>query len=258
MFVATPGRHNEPVRKLPANDRYALTLLAVFLLVFAALAYAPHYRQDWLLENVLVFILVPAAILSHFVLPLSRISYTLIFVFLCWHEVGAHYTYAEVPYDRWFEAAFGTGLNDLLGWDRNHFDRLVHFLWGLLLTYPVREVFIRLSNAKGFWTYLFPFLVAISTSTIFELLEWAAAIIFGGELGIAYLGTQGDVWDAHKDTSLAMLGSFIATCIIASVVASLDRDFAREWADSLTVKHPEPLGEVEIARLLAERENDSE
>ena len=246
------------VRKLTANDRYALLLLAAFLVVFALSAYKPWYRHDWLLENVLVFILVPAAILSHLVLPLSRISYTLIFVFLCWHEVGAHYTYAEVPYDRWFEAVIGTGLNDILGWDRNHFDRIVHFLWGLLLTYPVREIFIRLSDAKGFWTYLFPWLVAISTSTIFELFEWAAAIIFGGELGIAYLGTQGDVWDAHKDTSLAMLGSFIATCVIATINASISRDFAREWGESLTVKHPEPLGEVEIARLLAERENDEE
>ena len=246
------------MRKLTANDRYALSLLAAFLVVFALSAYQPWYREDWLLENVLVFILVPAAILSHFVLPLSRISYTLIFVFLCWHEVGAHYTYAEVPYERWFTAVFGTGLNELLGWERNHFDRIVHFLWGLLLTYPVREIFIRLSDAKGFWTYLFPFLVAISTSTIFELLEWAAALVFGGELGIAYLGTQGDVWDAHKDTSLAMLGSFIASCVIASINASINRDFAREWADSLSVKHPEPLGEVEIARLLAERDKNGE
>lgn len=246
------------VRELTQNDKYALSLLAIFVIVFAILGYAPWYRADWLLENVLVLVLVPAAIVSHRVLPLSRISYTLIFVFLCWHEVGAHYTYAQVPYDRWFEALFGTGLNDILGWDRNHFDRIVHFLWGLLLTYPVREIFIRLSNAKGFWAYLFPFLVVTSTSTIFELFEWAAAIIFGGDLGIAYLGTQGDVWDSHKDTALAMLGSFIATCVIASINASLDRDFAREWADSLTIKHPEPLGEVEIARLLAERERASE
>lgn len=246
------------VRELTQNDKYALSLLAIFVIVFAILGYAPWYRADWLLENVLVLVLVPAAIVSHRVLPLSRISYTLIFVFLCWHEVGAHYTYAQVPYDRWFEAALGVRLNDILGWDRNHFDRLVHFLWGLLLTYPVREIFIRLSNAKGFWAYLFPFLVVISTSMIFELFEWAAAIIFGGDLGIAYLGTQGDVWDSHKDTALAMLGSFIATCVIASINASLDRDFAREWADSLTIKHPEPLGEVEIARLLAERERASE
>lgn len=246
------------VRELTQNDKYALSLLAVFLIWFAILAWAPWYRSDWLLENVLVFVLLPAAILSHRVLPLSRISYTMIFLFLCWHEVGAHYTYAKVPYDGWFETVFGTGLNAVLGWERNHFDRLVHFLWGFFMTYPVREIFMRLSNAKGFWAYLFPFLVVTSTSTIFELFEWAAAIIFGGELGIAYLGTQGDVWDAHKDTSLAMLGSFIATCIIASIVASLDRDFAREWTESLTVKRAEPLGEVELARLLAERENESD
>ena len=242
--------------KLTEHDRFALLLFGLFLLVFAALAVAPWYRSDWLLENVLVFVLVPALIAMHRFLPLSKISYSLIFVFLCCHEIGAHYTYAQVPYDTWFEKLARVTLNELLGWQRNHYDRVVHFLWGLLLTYPVREIFIRLSQAKGFWSYLFPFLVAISTSTIFELFEWAAAVELGGELGVAYLGTQGDIWDAQKDTALAMTGSFIATIVIASIVASLDRDFAREWSDSLTVKRHEPLGEVELARLLAGKENE--
>ena len=189
-------------------------------------------------------------------LPLSKISYSLIFVFLCLHEVGAHYTYAQVPYDLWFESLFGSGINETLGWQRNHFDRVVHFLWGLLLVYPIREIVIRVSRARGFWGYLLPFLVVVSTSTLFELVEWAAAILFGGDLGIAYLGTQGDEWDAQKDMALAMLGGFLGTAIIAAINAVLDRDFAREWSDSLTVKHPEPLGEVEIARLLDEREHE--
>jgi putative membrane protein len=235
------------------NNRFALALLVLFLAIWTILAIRPSYRHDWLLENMIVFVGVPFLILTHRRLPLSRISYALIFLFLCLHEVGAHYTYAEVPYDRWLQAISGTTLSDMLGLERNHFDRVVHFLWGLLLVYPVREIVIRVSQVKGFWAYLLPVLVVVSTSTLFELIEWAAAVIFGGDLGIAYLGTQGDEWDAQKDMALALAGSLVASVIVAAVAASLNRDFAREWTESLRVKRGEPLGEFEIERLLAEK-----
>ncbi|RLA34716.1 MAG: DUF2238 domain-containing protein [Gammaproteobacteria bacterium] len=235
-----------------AHDRFAFIALVAFSIIWLALAIEPLLRPEWLLENVTVFVGVPVLVLLHRHLPLSRISISLIFLFLCLHEVGAHYTYAEVPYDRWFESLTGRGLNDWFDWERNHFDRVIHFLYGLLITYPVREIMLRMSNAKGFWTYLMPVLVVISTSTIFELLEWLAAIIFGGDLGVAYLGMQGDIWDAQKDMALAAAGTIVATVILAGVNSVLDRDFAHEWAESLRIKHAEPLGEVEIARLLAE------
>ena len=139
------------------------------------------------------------------------------------------------------------------GLERNHFDRLVHFLWGFLMTYPLREIVIRVSLVRGFWAFLLPFLVVVSTSTLFELIEWLAAVIFGGDLGIAYLGTQGDVWDAQKDMAMALVGSLVASIIIAIVVAALNRDFAREWSESLRVKRKEPLGEYEIERLRARK-----
>jgi putative membrane protein len=240
-----------------SHRRYATTLLALFLAVFAALAWAPSYRADWLLENVLVVVLVPWFVISYRRLPLSRISYTAIFLFLCLHEIGSHYTYAEVPYDAWWQARFGHSFNSIFGWERNHFDRAVHFLWGLLFVYPVREVFLRVADAKGFWGYLFPMLVVMSTSLLFELIEWFAAMLFGGDLGMAYLGTQGDIWDSHKDSALATLGALIASCAIAIIHSRLDRDFTREWVESLRVKHPEPMGEVSIELFLEERESDS-
>jgi putative membrane protein len=84
---------------------------------------------------------------------------------------------------------------------------------------------------------------------IFELFEWAAAELFGGELGQAYLGTQGDVWDAHKDMALASLGAIVAMLITAALNMYLQRDFAQEWNDSFTVKDVRPMGEDEIVRL---------
>jgi putative membrane protein len=229
---------------------YLLVLVALFAVVWTGLAIAPLYRHDWMLENFLAVLFMGTLALTWRRFPLSRVSYTLIFIFLCLHEVGAHYTYAEVPYNEWTEALFGRSLNDMMGWQRNHFDRLVHFSYGLLLAYPVREVFLRIANVRGFWGYFLPLDITMSTSMIFELFEWGAATVFGGDLGMAYLGTQGDVWDAHKDMALASLGALIAMCMTAAINLSLQRDFAREWSESLRVKQMEPLGETAIARML--------
>src|ERR1043165_4963213 len=107
-------------------------------------------------------------------------------------------------------------------------------------------MFLRVGNVRGFWGYFLPLDLTMSTSMLYELIEWAAAEFFGGELGMAYLGTQGDVWDAHKDMALASLGALIAMVITALVNAKLQRDFAAEWADSIRVKRKKPLGEEAI------------
>ena len=236
------------------HHRYLLVLAVLFGLVWTALALAPWHRADWALENALVAVFVAVVALTYKRLTLSRVSYTLIFLFLCLHEVGAHYTYAEVPYDQWFKSLTGTTFNSLAGWERNNFDRVIHFGYGLLLAYPVREVFWRVASARGFWGYFLPLDLTMSTSMMFELFEWVAAEIFGGELGQAYLGTQGDVWDAHKDMALASAGALVAMLITYAINRALQRDFAAEWAESLRVKETRPLGEDEIARMLNDKQ----
>ena len=236
--------------QIATHRTYLLFLTLLFCVEFIFLAFDPYDRKDWLLENVLVAIFLLVLLLTAKKFPLSRISYTLIFIFLAIHEIGSHYTYSEVPYDAWFSSAFGTTFNELVGWERNNFDRIVHFLYGLLLAYPIREVYFRVARADGFWGYFLPLDFAMSTSMLYELIEWGAAEFFGGELGVAYLGTQGDVWDAHKDMLLASIGALLAMLITLGLNMYLQKDFAREWSRSLTVKHPEPLGEDEIARML--------
>ena len=230
--------------------RYLTILGAVFAVFWGLLAINPADRHDWALENALVlaFVIGIAASYRHF--TFSRVSYTLIFVFLCLHAIGAHYTYAEVPYDAAWKALTGSTFNELMGWERNHFDRLVHFSYGLLFAYPLREVFLRVAQARGFWGYFLPLDFTLATSALFELFEWAAATFFGGDLGVAYLGTQGDVWDAHKDMLLAGIGATVAMIVTALINARLQRDFAREWNESLRVKQAQPLGEDEIGRML--------
>lgn len=232
--------------KLVSHRRYLLILTGLFALISAALAINPYDRSAWALENVLVLAFIVAMAVSYRVFPFSRVSYTMIFVFLCLHEIGAHYTYANTPYDAWFQAHLGFSLDAALGFERNHFDRAIHFSYGLLLAYPVREVFIRVANVRGFWGYFLPLDLTMSTSMLFELFEWIAAEIFGGDLGVAYLGTQGDPWDAQKDMALASLGALITMSVTALINYKFQRDFAVEWADSFRVKHRAPLGESAV------------
>ncbi|MEZ5558196.1 MAG: DUF2238 domain-containing protein [Pseudomonadales bacterium] len=231
-----------------------MSVLAGLLLAFwCAMAIAPVDRPTWVLENVLFVVFVPALALSYRRLTLSRVSYTMIFVFLSLHVVGAHYTYSLVPYDRWLEALTGVTLNELMGWQRNHYDRFLHFLFGALLSYPSREIFVRVAGVRGFWGYFLPLLLMMSFSMLYELIEWWAAVVFGGDLGVHYLGTQGDEWDGQRDMALATCGALLAMLVTAAVNVTLQRDFAREWQDSLRVKLDEPLGEVAIARMLSRR-----
>src|SRR5688572_2330742 len=217
-----------------SRKAYLWMLGVIYAVWWVVMAINPHDLADWALENVLVVLAAGLLIFTRKSFPLSRVSYTCIFVFMMLHALGAHYTYAEVPYTQWFPVFEG---------GRNHFDRLVHFLYGLLLAYPIREMFLRIGNVRGFWGYFLPLDLTMSTSMIYELIEWATAELVGGDLGAAYLGTQGDIWDAHKDMFLASIGALIAMTVTALVNRHMQRDFAHEWAESIRVKRKKPLGE---------------
>ena len=231
------------------HRRYSLVLLALFLALAVPLGIDPIDRQDWLLENALVALFIGLLVFLHRHLVFSRLSYTLIFLFLCLHEIGSHYTYSKVPYDEWCRALSGRTFNSFIGWERNNFDRIIHFLYGLLLAYPIREIFLRVANVRGFWGYFLPLDLTMSTSMLYELIEWAAAEFFGGDLGAAYIGAQGDVWDSQKDMALATLGAVVAMCLTAFINGRYQRDFAREWTESLRVMGKLTLGEDEMARM---------
>src|SRR5689334_10875258 len=220
---------------------YSLWIGALALL-WAVFAISPVDRSDWVLENVLLFIGAGVLIGTRNRLPLSGVSYTCIMVFFALHIIGAHYTYAEVPYDGAFRQLTGHSFNEMVGWKRNNYDRVVHFSYGLLLAYPIREVFLRIASVRGFWGYFLPLDLTMSTSMLYELVEWGAALVVGGNLGAAYLGSQGDIWDAQKDMALASLGALIAMGVTACINVALQRDFAHEWAESLRVHGRKPLG----------------
>lgn len=181
---------------------YPLIFLTAFSLTWCWAAWNPLHPDGWLLENYLVFIWVPIILVSGRFFRLSNLSYGLITLFMCLHVVGSHYTYAEVP--------FGYLLQEWWGASRNMYDRFVHLCFGLLLAYPVREVLMRLAKLRGFWAYFFPVDLTFAFSSIYEIIEWLAARLSAPELGLAFLGAQGDIWDAQKDMLLAGIGAIIA------------------------------------------------
>ncbi len=192
---------------------YILLLLIIFIFVWIFAAIEPVSRHDWMLENMLVFIILLVLSLTYQKFPFSNISYTFIAVFLIIHEIGAHYTYSFVPYEEWFQACCDWSLNQFMGWERNNFDRIVHLLFGLLWVYPAKEFFIRRLEFSNGMSWFFAVQSVMTFSLLYELTEWGVAMIFGGKLGMEYLGTQGDIWDAHKDMLLAALGAFIPAAI---------------------------------------------
>lgn len=232
--------------KMKSASKFPLIFFIVFLLNWIILAFNPSYLEGWMLENALTVPSVILVFIGYRWLRLSNISYGLIFVYLFLHIVGAHYTYAEVPFGDWLKNTF-----DL---SRNHYDRVVHFSFGFLLAYPLRELVKRIGAAQGFWGLYLPIEFVLAFSAIFEMIEWQAAAIFGGDLGVAYLGTQGDEWDAIKDMALAGLGALITMVITLLIILCYNaRDFWIEFKDSLSVKDKNPLGERVIQEWAARK-----
>ncbi len=248
-FLAMPAKKEPTDRSLTKRrfTLYHLVLLAAFLAVWVWAAIDPVFPDDWWLENILVFVGVPLIVGLGFYFRLSNLSYTLITIFMILHAVGSHYTYAEVP--------FGVTLQNWFGAERNLYDRLVHFLYGLLLAYPVREVFVRITQARGFWGYYFPIELTLASSAIYELIEWIAAAVVAPEAGAAFLGAQGDVWDAQKDMALAGLGSIVAMAVTLLILFRIDPNTGKGLRESLRIPADDrPLGEVRFLDLLRRRE----
>ncbi len=165
--------------------------------------------SNWQLENALTMVFLVFLFVSFKKHQFSDLSYLLICVYLCLHVYGSKYTYAENPFGYWIQEAFSTS--------RNHYDRIVHFSFGLLLAYPMRELFLRWLKFPKLAAWILPIEITLSISALYELVEWAVADIFFKAQGDAYLGTQGDIWDAQKDIFLAFTGAIISTTIISII-----------------------------------------
>lgn len=176
----------------------------------------PLYPRDWLIENMLVFIYGALLVFTYPRFKFSNFSYALFSLFLSLHLIGAHYTYSETPLGFWLQPIFD--------FERNHYDRIVHFSFGLLIAYPFREILLRQAQVKRQWSYFLAVMVIMAFGAFYEVMEGVVAMLVSPELGSAYLGTQGDEWDAQKDSFLAFSGAIIAMLMTWMYV----RQFGRE------------------------------
>lgn len=184
-------------------------LIAGTVIAFLAAAYHPDTVFDWALENTLVFVFVPIMIWSYRKLPLSDLSYILMLTYLCIHEFGAHYKYSDVPLGEW--------LKPLLHTHRNHYDRIAHFAFGLLLSYPMQEIFMRSGRVTGMLRYYLPVECTLALSSIYEMLEAASASILTPQRLEEFVGMQGDPWDSQEDMLMAGLGSIVCMIVIYQI-----------------------------------------
>lgn len=152
--------------------------------------------------------------------PLSTGQFTAVCGFIAVHCVGSRWLYSNVPYEAWLQWLFGWSPGEGLGWQRNHFDRLVHLLYGLLLTPALVQITRRAwPTLKRWHGFVLALMAVMCSSLVYEWMEWGIALAMSPEAAESYNGQQGDPWDAHADMLLATLGSLAAWPAIRRTVA---------------------------------------
>ncbi len=180
--------------------RFPTALAAVFAVFFVVLGIEPVSRQVWIAEVTPVIAVFGLLVLTWKRFLFSRTAYGLMAFWLFWHTIGGHYTFANVP--------FGF-VTDLLGADRNHFDRIGHFSVGFY-AFPILEILERKYGLPRLFSALFALFTIMSIAAGYEIIEWWYAAAEGGSAGVEFLGSQGDIWDAQKDMLADTLGAVFA------------------------------------------------
>ncbi|MEZ0238146.1 MAG: DUF2238 domain-containing protein, partial [Methylophilaceae bacterium] len=170
-------------------------------------AIQPHDRFTWYLEVFPVMIALPILLFTYKRFPFSRLAYALMLVHAIVLLIGGHYTYAEMPLFNW--------LRDANDWDRNYYDRLGHVAQGFIPAIIAREILLRTSPLRpGKWLFFLVLCIALAISALYEMLEWWVAVASGSD-AVAFLATQGDVWDTQWDMFLALLGALAALLLLS-------------------------------------------
>ncbi|MEA3372968.1 MAG: DUF2238 domain-containing protein [Campylobacterota bacterium] len=179
---------------------YPHILATLFSIMFVALGINPVDRDVWIVEVIPIVItfLILATTFNKF--RFSNYSYTLMALWMFWHTVGGHYTFANVPFDF---------VTELFDFERNHFDRIGHFVIGFY-AFPMAELVVRQKWAGPVLASFFGLFFVVTIATSYEIIEWLYAVTEGGEAGMEFLGSQGDIWDAQKDTLADTLGAIFS------------------------------------------------
>lgn len=176
-------------------------LLAVIIVATMVWSFiSPADMRVWWAEMVPIMAIFAGLLLTFRKFQFSNTSYVLMSVLLIMHTIGAHYTFANVPFD-W--------VTDTFGFERNHYDRVAHFSVGFY-AYAAAELLVRKNWARPVTAMFFGLFFIMSVAAAYEIIEWQFAVIEGGDAGIEFLGSQGDEWDAQKDMLADTLGALAA------------------------------------------------
>ena len=197
--------------------------------MLAVSGYHPDSLFDFFLENATAGGFLLALVVTYRRFSFSGLSYLLIFVYLGIHEWGAHYKYSDVPLGEW--------MKPLLHTQRNMYDRVAHFSFGLLLSYPMQEICMRGVRVTSGWRYFLPIEATLSFSAIYEMLEAYAATVLSPQRGEEFVGMQGDMWDSQEDMFMAGLGAVVAMAAIWLIRRwmarrAVARELAQEYAST--------------------------
>jgi putative membrane protein len=181
-------------------------LLTIYCIEFIALAIAPYSRAVWYAENLpIVGIVIFLTVLYIRGIRFSNTAYFLMALLPYLHTVGGYYTFELVPFD-WF--------NNFFGFERNMFDRVGHFTVGFFAVGLAEYLISYKKVATKFWGYFTAICFIMALAAVYEMVEWQYAVLEGGEAGLAFLGSQGDIWDAQKDMLMDTLGAFFGVAIM--------------------------------------------
>ncbi len=194
-------------------NRQLLILLIVAAWVPVSFISAP-YPNELVLQHVpTLAALIALAMVIHFS-QISSLSFTCLIAFLILHIIGARWIYSFVPYDAWTSYVAGTSLSERFGWQRNHYDRLVHFGSGILGVPPASEMLQRFGNMLPLGAALMAVATVLAIGAIYEVCEWLLAVTLSPAQAEAYNGQQGDVWDPQKDLACAWIGATLAMLLV--------------------------------------------
>lgn len=177
-------------------------LLTGYVILFIVLGIHPYDRDVWYVENGPIFGIALLLVIGWFRgLKFSNTAYLLMSVLLYMHTIGGYYTFERVPFD-WF--------NNFFGFERNMYDRVAHFTVGFY-AFPFAEYLLtRKLVVKKWIAYATPLFFIMALAATYEMFEWWYAVTYGGDAGVAFLGSQGDIWDAQKDMFMDTLGAIFA------------------------------------------------
>jgi putative membrane protein len=192
-----------------------LALVAALVVLLLATMWRPLYPREQWLQHVPTVLAIPALAWGAHKRLLTTGAFACLAVVLALHILGARWIYSFVPYDEWSTALFGASPREAFGWTRNHYDRFVHFAFGLLMPLPLAETAMRYGNLCRRWALAWALAAVAAISALYEVFEWLLAVIAAPEMADAYNGQQGDGWDAQKDMALALLGGVVALAWLA-------------------------------------------